>query len=368
MSPFRRGKYWSLYVPRRSGGVVQRACGTMDRKIAEQMGRMVDLLQDQRQWDVLDALDAKTVTVPQVWDAYRMNRLAALVADANTPTLGPLRDAWLASLRNQPRTIVGYTQKITRMVPDDMKASGFTAGWCVDTLANLGVSDGTARQYLHVLSLFGDYLEGHHIIEHNPVRKRGLVRRPKNNAKRTVWHTVEVDTALCYAAPSPFREYFALVHSTGAERDAALVMRRRDIDTDAWTCHIPGTKTKTRDRKGVPIEPWAQPFLRALLRTTLPDALLFPDLTRGTVQTAHMSARKAIHRPEYQLRDARHSYAVRAILRGAPLWKVSKWLGHSNQAITAAVYTQFDLDDALVALDESADLNRYTTSHATRRA
>lgn len=30
--------------------------------------------------------------------------------------------------------------------------------------------------------------------------------------------------------------------------------------------------------------------------------------------------------------------------------------------------TQFDLDDALTALDQSADLNRNTTLHATRRA
>ena len=75
-----------------------------------------------------------------------------------------------------------------------------------------------------------------------------------------------------------------------------------------------------------------------------------------------MAARTVAKLAGYQLRDARHSYAIRALLRGEPLWKVSKWLGHSNMAITAKVYAQFDLDDALAA---STELNRRATSRAT---
>lgn len=362
MSPFRRGKYWSLYVPRASGGVVQRSTGTTDAKLAKSMGRVIDQLADQRRWDVLGAIDAKRVTVAQVYDATVYNRLEALLADASAESLSVRLEQWLTTLTQSPRTQVGYAQKIRSMIPAGMKSSALTAGWITDTIAALAHSPGTKKQYLHVLSLFVDYLVGHRVLPSNPVHQRGLVRRPKNNKPRRMWKNEADDRRLVDAAPSPYREYFALVHASGAERDAALAMTRRDIDTTTWMLHIPGTKTETRDRTGVPLEAWARPILALYVKALLPDAPLFPMLTRAGVNHAHQDARVVAKLPGYQLRDARHSYAIRALLRGEPLWKVSKWLGHSNMAITAKVYAQFDLDDALTAATE---LNRHATSHAT---
>jgi integrase len=362
MSLFRRGKYWSLYVPRESGGVVQRSTGTTDAKLAAKMGRMVDQLADVRRWDVLQAIDAKRVTVAQCYDAFVYNRLDALLADASAESLSVWVDQWVKTLAQSARTQTGYTQKIRAMIPDGMKSSALTAGWITDTIAALPHSPGTKKQYLHVLSLFVDYLVGHRVMPLNPIHQRGLVRRPKNNKPRKVWKTEAEDRRLVDCAPSPFREYFALVHASGAERDAALAMTRRDVDTATWLLHIPGTKTETRDRTGVPLETWARAILRPFLKGLLPDAPLFPGLSRRAVNVAHQEARTAAKLPGYQLRDARHSYAIRALLRGEPLWKVSKWLGHSNMAITAKVYTQFDLDDALAA---STELNRHATPHAT---
>ena len=40
--------------------------------------------------------------------------------------------------------------------------------------------------------------------------------------------------------------------------------------------------------------------------------------------------------------DGRHSYAIRAILRGAPIADVSEWLGHSSLATTYNTYVHFD--------------------------
>lgn len=362
MSPFRRGKYWSLYVPRESGGVVQRSTGTTDKKLADKMGRMIDQLADVRRWDVLSAIDAKRVTVAQCYDAFCINRLDGLMADASAESLSVRRDQWIATLSQSARTQVGYTQKIKALIPDGLKSSTLTAGWITDTIAALPHSPGTKKQYLHVLSLFVDYLVGHRVLPSNPVHQRGLVRRPKNNKPRRVWKTEAEDRALVDKAPSPFREYFALVHGSGAERDAALAMVRRDVDTTTWLLHIPGTKTETRDRTGVPLEKWAHAILLPYLKRLLPDAPLFPTLDNYAVNRAHVTAREAAKLAGYQLRDARHSYAIRALLRGEPLWKVSKWLGHSNMAITAKVYAQFDLDDALAA---AADLNRHTTPRTT---
>jgi integrase len=328
MSPFKRGDFYSLYIPRRSGGVVQRACGTKDPKLAKAMGRMIDTLADQRRWDVLEALDAKTFTVGQCYDAFVMNGLDALLRDSTAPYMATLIDGWVATLSLQPQTKRAYESKVRAMIPGDLLASHFTPGWCADAIASLPHSSGTKRGYLQVLSLFADYAVAHRIIANNPVREKGLVRRPRANAPRKRWVTADMDLRLVQATTDPvIRAYFALVHATGAERNAAFAMRRRDVDLENWTVHIPGTKTKTRDRYGVPVEAWAHPFIRHLCVGLVPDALLFPGLGEMAVATAHLDAANAVHLEGYQLRDGRHSYAVRALLGGAPLWQVSKWLG-----------------------------------------
>jgi len=352
MTPFRRGQFYSLYVPRRSGGVVQRATGTSDKKLADRMGRMIDTLADQRRWDVLDAIDAKTITVAQVWDAYATgsNGLDRLIASASAVDLHTFVEPWLASLQRAPRTVAAYRGKITALVRGPLLASTVTEGWVVDTIAALPFSGTTRGMYFAVLTLFLDYAVAHRALPTNPARNRALVKRPKPNPPRMVWKSAADDLRLVTAAPEPFRSYFALVHATGAERDAALAMRRRDIDSKAWTVHIPGTKRGSRDRRGVPVDAWARPILAAYCKGKLPDALLFPGIRRTVLNTAHVEARTAAKLDGYELRDARHSFAVRHLLAGTPLWKVSKWLGHRTVKTTAEVYTRFELDAALEML------------------
>lgn len=362
MTPFRRGQFWSLYVPRRSGGVVQRATGTTDKKLADKMARMIDTLTDQRRWDVVEAIDVKQITVGEAYDAYVMNALDALlarVAAAAAPEALDYVPRWIATLKKAPRTIDAYDQKVRAMLGDGRRVSEITAGWVADVLGAMPHTPATVRQYAHAFGLFCRYLKGHRLLAENPVRDVDL---PKGTNRRVRWEPEAADRRLVNCAPEPVRTYFALVHSTGAERDAALVMVRRDLDFTAGTAHIPGTKNKNRDRKGVPIEAWALPLLSAHCKGLLPDAPLFPTLNSRTVNTHHMAARTAAKLPGYQLRDARHSYAVRAILRGEPIWKVSKWLGHANIGITASVYAQFDLEAA------QAELNQHAAPRATRRA
>ena len=349
MTPFRRGQYWSLYVPRRSGGSVQRSTGTTDKKLADKMGRMLDTLADQRRWDVLEAIDAKTVTLPQVWDAWATasNGLDALMRDATAVDLAALVTPWLASLGQSKATVALYKGRITTLVGTSLPSAAVTEGWVTDRIATLPHSGTTKGLYLAALTLFLDYCVAHRAIPTNPARNRALVKRPKTNGPRTVWKSAADDLRLVNAAPEPYRAYFALVHGTGAERDAALAMRRRDVDLTAWTVHIPGTKRKTRDRRGVPVDPWARPLVAAHCKGLLPDAPLFPTLRRTMVNAMHVEARTAAKLDGYELRDARHSFAVRHLLAGTPLWKVSKWLGHATVKTTAEVYTRFDLDAAL---------------------
>jgi integrase len=285
--------------------------------------------------------------------------MLAAASAAAEPTALEYVDRWVRTMKLAPRTVVAYEQKVrTLLGDDDLRLSALTGGWLMDRLADLEMTPATVRQYAHAFSKFAQYLKAHRLIAENPVKGIPL---PKGTAKRTMWKSEADDQKLVDATPEPFRSYFALVHSTGAERDAALVMVRSDLDLTAATCHIPGTKNANRDRRGIPIEPWALPILTRHVRGMMADAPLFPGLTSRQVNYAHRDARTAAKLVGYELRDARHSYAVRAILRGEAIWKVSKWLGHANIGITASVYANFELEDAM---DE---LNRKATPQATRR-
>lgn len=87
--------------------------------------------------------------------------------------------------------------------------------------------------------------------------------------------------------------------------------------------------------------------LRAKLRARIagkhPEAWLIDRAVKPDRITRHWPVACAAARVTgYWLRDTRHSYGVRAILAGYPLWEVSKWLGHGSVAQTADVYLQFD--------------------------
>jgi integrase len=311
---------------------------------------MIETLADQRRWDVLEAIDAKRVTVPEAWDAYCMNGIDALMQRASAVNLAHLVEPWLASLHHTPRTVSAYRTKIETLIPDVLLASDVSEGWVVDRITAIPHTGTTKGMYLAVLTLFLDYAVAHRAMPTNPARNKALVKRPRPNPPRKTWKSAADDLRLVNAAPEPFRSYFALVHGTGAERDAALMMRRQDVNLTTWTVHIPGTKRLTRDRRGVPVDVWARPFVAALCAGKLPDAPLFPGMRRTLLNYAHRAAREAVQLDGYFLRDARHSFAVRHLLAGTPLWKVSKWLGHSTVKTTAEVYTRFELDEALEML------------------
>jgi hypothetical protein len=68
-------------------------------------------------------------------------------------------------------------------------------------------------------------------------------------------------------------------------------------------------------------ERWAIPRIRAWCTSLDADALLFPGIKPSVLTEAHARACKAANVSEYWLHDARHSFAIRALLGGEPLWE-----------------------------------------------
>jgi integrase len=90
------------------------------------------------------------------------------------------------------------------------------------------------------------------------------------------------------------------------------------------------------------VEPWALPYLMRACEGLEPEDLVFDGLSLDAISRAHKRATKKAKVKNYWLRDSRHSYAIRAILRGAAIADVSAWLGHSSLATTYETYVHFD--------------------------
>ena len=132
----------------------------------------------------------------------------------------------------------------------------------------------------------------------------------------------------------------ALLHGTGMEVSVALGLKRRDIDETERRVRARGTKTHSRDRLAI-IAEWAWPMVKEHISLLTPNAPLFPGINRWTASDKHRAACKALGIEDYQLKDSRHTYAVRAIRAGASFELVARQLGHADTTMVVRVYGRY---------------------------
>jgi integrase len=86
---------------------------------------------------------------------------------------------------------------------------------------------------------------------------------------------------------------------------------------------------------------WAWPYLEQRCAALRPSDLLFPSIDRWETSEAHRAACKLAEIEDYQLRDQRHSYAVRAARGGTPAELIARQLGHANAVLVLKIYGRF---------------------------
>lgn len=364
MNAFPRGKSkrLSLYIPRESGGFTQRSTGTDDAKLVRQYERAIEWLRDQTPpaWDILRALAAKQISWSQLVALHSAGRhslapIRAKLADVDLRThLQAFLDAWLADGR-KPGTLANYEREIGAYLAVHPMRSDWTTMHVQAHVRGLEVTSGSRRKVLYALRAFERYLAERGILE---TRVLPNIRPPKKNDPRLRYESAAVDALIVAAIAPRYRAAAALIHATGADVSSVLPMRGRDLDLERLVCHIPGTKTEHRYRHNIPIEPWALPFLTEL-RQVLPNALLFPGVTRHKLSWAHKQARAAVHVEDYTLKDGRHTIAVMMRRRGDSFEAIAGRLGNSVYHV-ATVYAAFTPEDM------AAELAKTTTDRTTR--
>lgn len=362
MTPFNMGNHGLKGIRIKTGpGTRKISTGTTDAKLAARIDRMCKELADQKQFDLLRALVSKPrrLTIDELWEAYQRNALEALREQLRAARLSDYRDGFIADLQaNAPATWQELEKHVDWLLDRVQLSSQLTAGRIRDLLNQTTGGGGTKRHKLYTWSGFCRYLVAHGVLAANPCADRDLVPRPPKAKKRKEWHTEDVDRDIIERMSDRKRIAAVLCAASGADRSTTLIVRVKHVhlldegtepDAAAGLEHridLLGTKTDPRERRGVRLEPWAAPILREWMRGKTPESLLVPDIGPQMLTVAWRKAADAAGYPNYWLRDTRHSYGVRAILAGYPLWEVSQWLGHANQAITADIYVNFGYEIA----------------------
>lgn len=367
MMAFKRGTNYSIYVPLRSGGRVQRSCGTGSAPVMRQIKRVVMQLKDERRWALLEAVTCTPpkLTLVELYDADAMNALDHLEARLSSVLLAEVKADWLTAVATR---LGGSEHERSSVQNYSQQLNSFLAMYPAATTADITVSNvtawlssrtktttGTRRKFFYAMKSLVRYLIERGHLAGDPL---AAMRPPKKDQARVRWETEETDRLIVGAANTHYRAVLAWIKATGADVSSAFRLFRRDLDLDRGTTRIPGTKTGARLVHEARIEPWAIPILReyCLLHGFMPGAQLWPAPAAGTVRkrgrstaTGYTATGVSHHHhlvcdrlgiAGYTLKDSRHSVAVRMRKQGYSFEAISAQLGTSVYQV-AKVYARF---------------------------
>lgn len=340
---------YQVRVPTQHGWV-QRGTGTSDKPTALLMERMIADLgpTGKRAWDLLDAVAENRLTIPDLFDAHRMNDLDGLRARMTDLDLRPMVDEWERWAVGQVGAVdrKSYRRNILSMAPEagPWWLSTFTRPACSTWLATRQVGPSTKRRCAAAMSSFARFLIERSVLEVSPMAG---VKLPKASPARTIFLELHDVERVVAASEGVARYLLAFIYGTGAELSAALGVRRGDVNLATNLVMLRGTKNDWRNRE-VYVSAWAQPFVAEACRELVDDGqLLFPGLDRWTASDTHRRTLEALglrvkgEKGGYTMHDARHHWAVRAIRAGTPIELVARQLGHADGVLCLKVYGRY---------------------------
>jgi integrase len=357
MSAFkRRGGtvYQAKVYDRSTDEWVTRTLATRDAVLKNRMQAMLDQMHPmgKRAWEILDAIVEYRFTVPEVFDLYLeegrdVERVRARMEDVN---LEPYVAEWLKNPGGRVKpgsdSAKHYEHHVRALIPKGERFTlhEFTSARVQQHIEELVSKPATKRKAGAAISSFAKWLFRRGIMKVKPMRD---VELPAAGPPRI--HFIETPDAirLADAQPGQYRAYSATIHGSGIEVSVALGLRPRDIDRKHHEARAPGTKAYTRDRIAR-IADWAWPYLEPLLEGKHPDARIFDQIPdRWKAADAHNDAVDALVEKGhtiyagYTMRDARHTWAVRAIKAGMPVELVARQMGHVDGTLVLKVYGRF---------------------------
>ena len=153
------------------------------------------------------------------------------------------------------------------------------------------------------------------------------------------------------------RIYFTL--RTGLRRSELINLYWDDINFDSWMLTVQGKKGWTPKNKKARVIPIHPDIRKILLERKLEamSPLVFPN-SFGKLKNKNNMSREirgflrkiGLYQPHFGWHTLRHNFASNLVMNGAPLYSVSKLLGHSNQR-TSELYSHLQPDHLKSVID-----------------
>jgi integrase len=327
-----------------------------------------------RRWQVVDGgeAEAKRALARVQHRLFRGERVAP-----ERKTFAEIADEWLPRQSGlRPRTIDNYENGIRvhlkprighlRMaeINEDVVAR------LISDLREAGLKPWTIRGVLTPLSRILNYAVRHGYAARNPVRTLEKSERPKIEGRRQRVLNDDEITALLEAAREPYRPILATAVYTGMRLNEVLGLVWSDVDLEGGFVNV----EYQLSRKGERVEPKTpqakrsvvlMPALGRILRElklaspfSRDDDFVFctsrgtPHGYRNIEHRGLDAAAEQAGIDDLHFHDLRHTFASMLIELGADIVFLSNQLGHSNPAITLAVYSH------MIRLDAHAERTR----------
>jgi integrase len=381
--------YWYIRVPTGHGYKALNT-GTNDKKTAKRMEVMIDNLYrgKRRDHDLLAwLLDRKLPPVERLKPLtllthYESNTLDDLKAERasklqaeDAPAVVNVNDyvdAWHKNVatRSSSDNATRFLSAVRTFVPEgeivspDRFSHATLLDWAnslqdPEADEGLGLSAETARRYRAGLFNFIEHLVDLEIL---PTNRLARIAAPKKGKPRdrhlTTRDVHRLIAAFADRTNEPLQRfiaerdidvcelqgYNALLQGAGVEVSVGLNVTAKDFREEDKEVRAPGTKTYNRDRV-VRVAEWALPFVTACAKGRAPHEKLFATIPNRWVANeafnlaiAPLVAAEPAIFDNYWMRDARHTYAVRAIRAGTPPDVVARQLGHKDATLVLKVY------------------------------
>lgn len=202
-----------------------------------------------------------------------------------------------------------------------------------------GVAKGTINRQRSCLSkMFNCAIDWGYYGGENPVRR---VKAYQESPGRVRWLTADEADKLVEKATAYLRPIVVTALHTGGRLTEVLRLKWEDIDLERGVLYFDQTNTKSGKQREIPIDAELAAVLRERkrVRSIAGDAREFLFTWRGKavsrLTTAFEKARKRAELgPDVTFHVLRHSFASWYMINGGDLYRLQKYLGHSEITLT----------------------------------
>lgn len=341
---------WMLTITTREKTYVRRSSETWDKPTADGMQEMLNALsrRGSRDWDLVDAILGKRVTVAGVYDYYIKADLDGLRAKLADLDLAPDVDAWERDMKRElaKESARKYVAQVAVIFPKDETGkrlpalrSTFDKAYLKRKLAAVGGANTNRARHGAAWNSVFDYLTELAHFERSPMRDVTVPSSDETDEPH-IDDLADVLALVNAMPPGAHRAMAAFREGAGIEKQAALRARASDIvDEKERIMWAHGLKNKYRDRQVI-VDDWAMKIILSYVRSNafLPGARLFP-VTEKAHNAAHTEAVKALRAagrvgiPEgYTPHNCRNTFYIRGLREGREPQLLSNNLGHATTA------------------------------------